>query len=174
MIESSRTSSSHVTASENSRSALSAPIVSLPSLIGTQMNEMSCFCSRFRAPVRFRNSGSCEMRGTIAGAAGLDDLAGDPFAAPVDSPLPLARRQPVRRLDVDLPRPAVQQRQRPAHHAHVPRHRVEHRVDRVAEVHAPVERLADLEQQREFLHLALDRRARGVVRLSDRVHVAIS
>ena len=69
-------------------------------------------------------------------AAGLDHLAGDPFAAPVDSPLPLARRQPVRRLDVDLARPAVQQRQRPAQHAHVPRHRVEHRVDRVADVHA--------------------------------------
>ena len=66
-MDSSRTSSSSETASAKSRSALSAPMTSLPILIGTQMKEMSFFSMPLRAPVRFRKSGSSEMRGTTAG-----------------------------------------------------------------------------------------------------------
>ena len=51
----------------NNRSALSAPITSFPIFTGTQIKEMSCFRNFFRAPVRLRNKGSSEIRGTTAG-----------------------------------------------------------------------------------------------------------
>lgn len=67
MMESRRTSSWQETSSRKRRSALSAPKTSLPSLIGTQMKEISSLESSLRAPVRLRNVGSFEMRGTTTG-----------------------------------------------------------------------------------------------------------
>jgi len=63
-----RTSSSNEMPSENSRSALSAPMASVPSIIGTQMKEMSFLLRSLRAPVRFKNIGSCDMCGMTAGS----------------------------------------------------------------------------------------------------------
>ena len=51
----------------NNRSAEIAPSTSFPILIGTQMNAMSFLRSPDRAPVRLRNRGSWETRGTTAG-----------------------------------------------------------------------------------------------------------
>ncbi len=60
-------SSSSETLSSKRRSALRAPMVSCPVLMGTQIKEMSFFSSPRLAPVRLRNRGSCETRGTITG-----------------------------------------------------------------------------------------------------------
>ena len=59
-------SSSRETPSSKKRSTLSAPITSCPSLMGTQIKEMSSFSRLLLAPVRSRKSGSSEMRGTTA------------------------------------------------------------------------------------------------------------
>ncbi len=67
MIDSSRTSSRKDTPSAKRRSALSAPITSFPSFIGTQIKDMSFLLTRLRAPVLSRKSGSSEIRGTTAG-----------------------------------------------------------------------------------------------------------
>ena len=55
-----------VTGSANRRSTLSVPMTSLPSLMGTQMNETSSL-DKFRARVRFRKRGSSETRGMTIG-----------------------------------------------------------------------------------------------------------
>ena len=70
-------------------------MTSLPSLIGTQMKEISSFLSPLRAPVRSRKSGSCEMRGTTTGWPVWTTLPGHAFAEPVAAALLLTRREAV-------------------------------------------------------------------------------
>ncbi len=67
MIVSSRTSSSKLISSLNSRSTLRAPTTSSPTRIGTHRNEMLAL-STSRLRVRLRNRGSLPMFGTTIGS----------------------------------------------------------------------------------------------------------
>ena len=67
MIVRTRTSSRRRAPSPLARSAESAPMVSLPILIGTQMNAMSFLLRRCLAPVLSRNIGSLAILGTTMG-----------------------------------------------------------------------------------------------------------
>ena len=66
MMERNLASSWRVAASEAGLSALMAPTTSRPSLMGTQRKELSPLSCALRAPVLSRNSGSAEIRGTMA------------------------------------------------------------------------------------------------------------
>jgi len=67
MVESSRMSSSKETDLSKRRSTLSAPITSLPILIGTQRKEMSDFFRLRLALVLSRKRGLSEILGMTAG-----------------------------------------------------------------------------------------------------------
>ena len=128
----------------------------LPSLIGTQMKEISSLLRFLRAWVRSRNRGSWENAGDDSGLAGLDHPSGDALTGLVHATLDLAGGKPVGGLDGDLIGLAVDQRQGAAGHAHVIVEELEDRPDHVAQLHAGVQGLADLKQELEFLDFASD------------------
>jgi hypothetical protein len=100
--------------------------------------------------------------GDHGGLAALDDLAGDAFAQPVAPLLLLAFGEPVGGVDRDVPGFPVHEGHGPADHLHVVRQGLQDRPDHLAEIHATVQDLADLDEQLKLLELPLDRRqARG-------------
>jgi len=101
----------------------------------------------------FTGAGSVEEQrflgdaGDDHGPAALDDLAGDALAGGVHAAFLLSGREPVGRLDEVLARFAVQERERPAGHAHAFVEGLEDRPDHLPQVEAAIEGLADLEEQ---------------------------
>jgi hypothetical protein len=90
------------------------------------------------------------------GPTGLYHLPDDALARAVAAALEFLVAQAVRGLDIEVSGLTIDQGNRAAEHASVPGNRLEHRPQLVTKIQAPVEDLADLEEEREVRDCALD------------------